>query len=498
VKAVLTMAHDVFISHSHEDKPAADAACAALEARGIRCWIAPRDINPGQDWATSIIKAIRGAQIMLLVFSRHANQSIQVRREVERAGNSGKVILPLRIDDVLPEEALEYYLSTPHWLDAITKPFEAHLEKLAAACDSLLDITGRSPQDPANPITGLSPSEKITGADRGTPAADPSAVVPSLLTGPSPESEHRANSGIPVTTAAAHVTEKVRPQPTPTEPHITTDLEEPLTPTKVDSATETGPRPVSPAPTHDSMWTSAPSRQRPPEDGASWSPESRAALFALSRRAFACVVAGVFLLSFAMVTCLVPWRGAPFVGSAAGCSWAFVIGTIPGVVLLVRGRGRAHLGQTIPGCALVSIGISTLFYLQVQLQPGWTLTLMLPAAAGLLLIVPLRQLPPTRAIAKGYLVFGAPVLVMAFINTCVLTVYRFAGHHFSGWQCGLQPVESISPDADPDYARSCGSAQQIVLQLQAIGAITGVGLVMAAAITWWSIHRSANDRYSQL
>jgi hypothetical protein len=147
VEAVLTMAHDVFISHSHADKPAADAACAALEARGIRCWIAPRDIEPGQDWAGSIIQAIRSAQIMLLVFSRHANQSIQVKREVERAGNSGKVILPLRIDDVLPEDALEYYLSTPHWLDAITPPFEAHLEKLADACSSLLVVTGRSPQD---------------------------------------------------------------------------------------------------------------------------------------------------------------------------------------------------------------------------------------------------------------------------------------------------------------------------------------------------------------
>ena len=147
VKAVLTMAHDVFISHSHEDKPAADAACAALEARGIRCWIAPRDIDPGQDWAASIVEAIRGAQIMLLVFSRHANQSPQVKREVERAASSGKAILPLRIDDVLPEAALEYYLSTPHWLDAITKPFEAHLEKLADACASLLAVTGRSPQD---------------------------------------------------------------------------------------------------------------------------------------------------------------------------------------------------------------------------------------------------------------------------------------------------------------------------------------------------------------
>jgi hypothetical protein len=144
---MLTMAHDVMISHSHADKTAADAACAALEARGIRCWIAPRDINPGQDWAASIVEAIRDAQIMLLVFSRHANQSPQVQREVERAANSGKVLLPLRLEDVLPEAALAYYLGTPHWLDAITPPFEAHLEKLADACASSLAITSRLERD---------------------------------------------------------------------------------------------------------------------------------------------------------------------------------------------------------------------------------------------------------------------------------------------------------------------------------------------------------------
>jgi hypothetical protein len=181
VKAVLTMAHDVFISHSHEDKPAADAACAALEARGIRCWIAPRDIDPGQDWAASIVEAIRGAQIMLLVFSRHANQSAQVKREVERAASSGKAILPLRIDDVLPEAALEYYLSTPHWLDAITKPFEAHLEKLADACASLLAVTGRSPQDATSdraPVVAALATEQPQPPIRGNVSTSAPAEIP--------------------------------------------------------------------------------------------------------------------------------------------------------------------------------------------------------------------------------------------------------------------------------------------------------------------------------
>jgi hypothetical protein len=52
------MAHDVFISHSTEDKAVADAVCAILEKNGVRCWIAPRDILPGADWSASIVDGI--------------------------------------------------------------------------------------------------------------------------------------------------------------------------------------------------------------------------------------------------------------------------------------------------------------------------------------------------------------------------------------------------------------------------------------------------------
>src|SRR6516164_3478420 len=42
---------DVFVSYSSKDKHIADAAVATLEAKGIRCWIAPRDIVPGKEWS---------------------------------------------------------------------------------------------------------------------------------------------------------------------------------------------------------------------------------------------------------------------------------------------------------------------------------------------------------------------------------------------------------------------------------------------------------------
>ncbi len=129
---------DVFISHSSQDKHVADAVCATLESRGIRCWIAPRDILPGEEWAEAILNAIQNSQLMLLVFSAHANESPQVRKEVERAVHHAIPIIPVRIQDVLPNKSLEYFISTPHWLDAMTPPLEKHLDHVAGTVTLVL------------------------------------------------------------------------------------------------------------------------------------------------------------------------------------------------------------------------------------------------------------------------------------------------------------------------------------------------------------------------
>jgi hypothetical protein len=133
------MAHDVFISYSSKDKPSADAACAKLEERGIRCWMAPRDILPGADWSSSIIDGINEAAAMVLVFSAHANASQQIKREVERAVNKGIPVIPLRIENVAPEKSLEYFISTPHWLDAFSPPLDRHLAYLGDVISHILD-----------------------------------------------------------------------------------------------------------------------------------------------------------------------------------------------------------------------------------------------------------------------------------------------------------------------------------------------------------------------
>jgi hypothetical protein len=132
------MAHDIFITYSSRDKSVADAACATLESKHIRCWIAPRDVLPGTEWAEAIVDAIDGSRVLVLILSSNSNSSPQVIREVGRAASNGIPIVPFRIDDVSLSKAMEFFVSAHHWLDAQTPTLEKHLERLADTVHQLL------------------------------------------------------------------------------------------------------------------------------------------------------------------------------------------------------------------------------------------------------------------------------------------------------------------------------------------------------------------------
>ena len=132
------MTHEVFICYASPDKPVAEAVCATLESRHIRCWIAPRDVLPGTQWAEAIVDALDRSRVVVLVLSSSSNSSPQVIREVGRTASNNIPIIPLRIDDVPPSKAMEFFVSSHHWLDAQTPPLEKHLQRLADTVQQLL------------------------------------------------------------------------------------------------------------------------------------------------------------------------------------------------------------------------------------------------------------------------------------------------------------------------------------------------------------------------
>jgi hypothetical protein len=93
------MAHEVFISHAKGDKRVADSICSRLEEAGVNCWIAPRDVRPGRNWGSEIIRGLDNAKVMIVVLSASSNRSRPVIKEVERAFDKGIAIITVRTEE---------------------------------------------------------------------------------------------------------------------------------------------------------------------------------------------------------------------------------------------------------------------------------------------------------------------------------------------------------------------------------------------------------------
>ena len=137
------MTIDVFISYSSKDKSIADAICHNMEDHGITCWMAPRDVIPGEAYAHQIIRAIKQCSAVVLVFSPNANQSEHVGNEIDKAFNAKKPIIPFVVEMTEVSEDLDYYLSRKHWLVA----YPDYKEKTASLVETILRLIDRPNAD---------------------------------------------------------------------------------------------------------------------------------------------------------------------------------------------------------------------------------------------------------------------------------------------------------------------------------------------------------------
>jgi hypothetical protein len=152
------MTGPVFISHSEKDKRISEAFLYALEARGIPCWIAPRDIPPGGSYADAILAAIEDCSCLVLIYTKNSNDSGHVLREVERALKLEKNIVPIRFDESAPSRSLDYLLATVHWLSVIEEPIGSGITGVAARiASSLRNATTKKPQPSLETIAERAP-----------------------------------------------------------------------------------------------------------------------------------------------------------------------------------------------------------------------------------------------------------------------------------------------------------------------------------------------------
>ena len=126
------MSHDVFISYAQPDKAVADAIVAKLETIGVTCWIAHRDIDAGTEFQKQIVDAISHCQVVVVVLSPAADDSIYVSNEVSTALEARRRVIPFVIQDFeFSKSRFSLSLKNIHRLNATTLPLESHLENLA-------------------------------------------------------------------------------------------------------------------------------------------------------------------------------------------------------------------------------------------------------------------------------------------------------------------------------------------------------------------------------
>jgi hypothetical protein len=128
----------VFVSYSSVDHAKADAVRAALEAEGMPCWIAPRDLSAGTQWGAGIVQAIDACEAVLVVFSQAANDSPQVAREMELAVSRRRPLIPVRVADSKPTDDMQYFLGVSHWFNAYPEPVETYLPDIVTAVKGVL------------------------------------------------------------------------------------------------------------------------------------------------------------------------------------------------------------------------------------------------------------------------------------------------------------------------------------------------------------------------
>jgi S-DNA-T family DNA segregation ATPase FtsK/SpoIIIE len=131
-----------FISYSSKNRSSADAMIALLRQRHIDVWVAPDDIPPGSKYAQVIGRAIKECACMVLLFTNDAQNSSWVPKEVERAINYKKTIIPVQLEEVQLNEEFELYISTEQIISV--DRIDEKSDKIQWVIDSVIAKTGQN------------------------------------------------------------------------------------------------------------------------------------------------------------------------------------------------------------------------------------------------------------------------------------------------------------------------------------------------------------------
>ena len=177
----------LFVSHHSSKYDVALHVEKALARHGVDCWIAPRDVGPGEAFDTAIMQAIRDSAGVLLLFCSQSDKSPHVKRELILADSAHKAIIPLRLEEIVPDD-LAYHLASAQWIDWLEKRDDS-IARIAAKAHQLAGTLAPDRTEPAAAAPAASAAADnlhaaiLTQASAPEPAASSGGSAKTLMIG---------------------------------------------------------------------------------------------------------------------------------------------------------------------------------------------------------------------------------------------------------------------------------------------------------------------------
>ena len=145
-----------FISYQTSDVDDAYWLKKVLIENGINCWMAPDSIPGGSSYADEIDDAINGCTVFVLVLSEKTQHSKWVKKELDRAINTAKLVLPFMIENIQLEKAFNFYLTDVQRYSA----FESKVSAVEKMVKHIQAVMGVSSENPSEATTIVLPSDE--------------------------------------------------------------------------------------------------------------------------------------------------------------------------------------------------------------------------------------------------------------------------------------------------------------------------------------------------
>ena len=176
----------VFISHDSDDASRVAKYVKLLEGNDIPCWIAPRDIPYGSNYAREIPTAIEKCRCCIVFVSKKSQSSAEIEKEIEIANKFGKIIIPAKLDNCDFSGPYMYHLTNKQWFNAYegSQEDQAKLIRNLKAQGCISEETGKNDHVPGEQKDNRNTSEmkkKMQRIKKGYRSQEPAVQFVLLL-----------------------------------------------------------------------------------------------------------------------------------------------------------------------------------------------------------------------------------------------------------------------------------------------------------------------------